>query len=426
MKIRILISIVLSGSYLLSFGQNIDKIINVAEVTRIESELASDDMKGRKTFTPSIDKAGDFIAAEFKKSNLNYWDGLESYKQSFSMKKATQIAAEGKINDKEISSENIIAIATEKELIIDNNAGFEVVVLDSPANFINEAFKMVRANKKMLVLVNSRFQKDFNRLKRLNRESFETRSPVVFVLSDEVPNTFQFKIENEIEEKALSNIIGILPGKSLKNEYVVFSAHYDHLGIGKADAKGDSIYNGANDDASGTAAVIILANYFKKLNNNNRTLVFVTFTAEEIGGFGSQYFSKQIDPDKTVAMFNIEMIGTESNWGENSAYITGFERSDFGNILQKNLQGSKFKFEPDPYIKQNLFYRSDNATLAALGVPAHTISTSKMDTEPNYHKQSDEIATLDMKNMAEIIKAIALSSQTIISGKDTPQRIDKQ
>jgi Zn-dependent M28 family amino/carboxypeptidase len=218
----------------------------------------------------------------------------------------------------------------------------------------------------------------------------------------------------------------VLPGKSRKDECVIFSAHYDHLGIGKPGANGDSIYNGANDDAAGTTAVIMLASYFSKLHNNERTLIFVTFTAEEIGGFGSQYFSKQIDPGKAVAMFNIEMIGTASKWGTNSAYITGYERSDFGKILQSNLERTSFHFEPDPYPKQNLFYRSDNATLAALGVPAHTISTSKMDSEPNYHKQSDEIETLDMNNMAEIIKAIALSSKTIVSGKDTPQRIEKR
>jgi hypothetical protein len=117
------------------------------------------------------------------------------------------------------------------------------------------------------------------------------------------------------------------------------------------------------------------------------------------------------------------MIGTESKWGSNSAYITGYDKSDFGKILQANLEGSDFHFEPDPYPQQNLFYRSDNATLAALGVPAHTISTSKMDDEPNYHKQSDEIAMLDLKNMAEVIKAIVISSKTIISGKDTPGRV---
>ena len=217
--------------------------------------------------------------------------------------------------------------------------------------------------------------------------------------------------------------MGILPGKSRPNEYVIFSGHYDHLGIGKP-VQGDSIYNGANDDAAGTTAVMMLAKYYAKKRDNERTLIFAAFTAEESGGFGSSYFSKQFNPDQVMAMFNLEMIGTESKWGKNSAYITGYEKSSMGEILKKNLAGSEFTFYPDPYLDQNLFYRSDNATLAELGVPAHTISTSKMDSEPNYHKASDEVGTLDLDNMTEIIKAIAKSATSIISGKDTPSRVD--
>ncbi len=213
-----------------------------------------------------------------------------------------------------------------------------------------------------------------------------------------------------------------MPGKTTKDEYVIFSAHYDHLGVGKP-INGDSIYNGANDDASGVTAVIMLAKYFKALGNNERTIVFAAFTGEEMGGLGSQYFSKQFDPNKVVAMFNIEMIGTESKWGTNSAYITGYEKTDMGPILQKNLEGTGFTFYPDPYPAQNLFYRSDNATLALLGVPAHTISTSKMDSEPNYHRVSDQIETLELDNMTMIIRSIALSSKTIVSGVDTPTRV---
>lgn len=224
--------------------------------------------------------------------------------------------------------------------------------------------------------------------------------------------------------KNANNVIGILPGKSKANEYVVFSAHYDHLGL--KSSGDDKVYNGANDDASGVTAVIALAKYFKELGNNERTIIFVAFTAEEIGIVGSKYFSKSINPDHVVAMFNIEMIGTESKWGKDSAFITGFERSDFGTILQDNLKKSKFKFYADPYTSMQLFYRSDNATLAALGVPAHTISTSKMDNEPHYHKASDEISTLDLDNMTQIIEAIAISSESIISGKDTPSRIPKR
>lgn len=223
--------------------------------------------------------------------------------------------------------------------------------------------------------------------------------------------------------KSANNVIGILPGKSKPNEFVVFSAHYDHLGL--TTSGDDKVYNGANDDASGVTAVISLAKYFKALNQNERTIIFVAFTGEEVGGFGSQYFSQNINPDTVVAMFNIEMIGTESKWGKNSAYITGFEKSDFGKILQKNLKGSNFSFYEDPYPTEQLFYRSDNARLAAVGVPAHTISTSKMDSEPNYHKLSDEISTLNIDNMTEIIKSIAISSKSIINGIDTPSRVEK-
>ena len=229
--------------------------------------------------------------------------------------------------------------------------------------------------------------------------------------------------DKEGKQLSMANVVGILPGKTRPDEYVIYSAHYDHLGIGSSQ-NGDSIYNGANDDAAGTTAVILLAKYFSQQANNARTLVFVAFTAEEAGGFGSKNFSRKIDANKVVAMFNIEMIGTYSKWGPNSAYITGFEKSDMSTILQHNLKGSKFQFYPDPYPAQRLFYRSDNATLARLGVPAHTISTAKMEDEAHYHTVDDEVETLDMENMAAIIQAIALSSKTIVDGTQTPTRID--
>ena len=221
----------------------------------------------------------------------------------------------------------------------------------------------------------------------------------------------------------MGNVAGVLPGKKKPEEFVIFSAHFDHIGIGKP-VEGDSIFNGANDNASGTSAVILLAKYFKAHNKNERTLLFVAFDAEEVGGYGSQFFSRQFtDPARIAAMFNIEMIGTDSKWGENAAFITGYDKTDMGAIMQKNLAGSGFTFHPDPYPDQNLFYRSDNATLARRGVPAHTISTAKMDNEPNYHKVSDEIKTMALQNLTRIIKSIALSSVSIISGKDTPSRV---
>ncbi|MEO6683662.1 MAG: M28 family peptidase [Ginsengibacter sp.] len=405
-------------------AQNIHDVINVSEVERIVSVLASDEMEGRKTFTPSIDRAADFIAASFKKDNLKYLGELSDYKQSFYRTRSI-LSSTGKADGKEISADKILAVSVDSLLEIDQNSGYSSVSIDGSSSLFAEAMKLLGENKKYIVWVHTSHEKNFSRLSRLKRESAETNAPIVFVLANAIPKNYSFRIKNKIHQDYLANVVGIIPGKSLKDEYVIFSAHYDHLGIRKPDATGDSIYNGANDNASGTTAVLLLANYFSKLNDNERSLIFVAFTAEEIGGFGSQYFSKSIDPDKVVAMFNLEMIGTDSKWGKNSAFITGYEKSDFGQILQANLVHTPFKFEPDPYPAQNLFYRSDNATLAALGVPAHTISTSKMDIEPNYHRQSDEVKTLDLPNMTEIIKAIALSSKSIISGKDTPSRVEK-
>ena len=154
-------------------------------------------------------------------------------------------------------------------------------------------------------------------------------------------------------------------------------------------------------------------------------MIFVAFCAEEIGEFGSAHFATTVDPAKVVAMFNIEMIGKQAKWGPNSALITGYERSDFGPILQKNLEGTDFKFYPDPYTTQNLFYRSDNASLARVGVPAHTISTDQIDSDKLYHTVKDEYSSLDVNNIVATIRAIALSSRTIVSGQDTPTRIPK-
>lgn len=406
------------------FAQKADEVLNVKEAFRIESFLAANELKGRKTGTVEIDKAADFIADEFKKAGLNTYASLKTYKQIFVYARTKFLNAKAIIDTSKIEEANIIAITTDSVIKINELSNYTKILIGKSENLLKKAEEILGKEKNQLVLVNSFFANDFKKLKRFKRDAEKSGYSIIFVLSNNEAKKYEIEINNKVTETNYSNVIAVLPGKSKKDEFVVYSGHYDHLGTTKKPIQGDSIYNGANDDAAGTTAVIMLANYFAKLKNNERTLIFVAFTAEEIGGYGSQYFSKNINADKVVAMFNLEMIGTESKWGKNSAYITGFEKSDFGKILQRNLEGSAFHFEPDPYLKENLFYRSDNATLAALGVPAHTISTSKMDNEPNYHKLSDEIATLDMENMTEVIKAIALSSKTIVSGKDTPTRVE--
>lgn len=427
---KIFVCVVFSGLVYIANAQSAGKIITAKQVKKIEKVLSADDMQGRRTFTPGIDKAAAFIETRFKKSGLQTFNGAANYRQEFFMSQSITGAVKISIDGKSIPDSLVVMFSYQPTISLTEKSDVEVVKINAGDKFGPKFYEYYQSRKKLLVLVDSSFE---NRLKSIRQMDKISANPddntVVFVFGTMAATTFRVDGTNTVTKKPLNNVVGVLPGKTKPDEYVVFSAHYDHLGV-SSPAEGvphdntDSIYNGANDDAAGTTAVIMLAKYFKKLNNNERTLIFATFVAEELGGFGSQYFSKQLPPEKVMAMFNIEMIGTESKWGANSAYITGFEKSDMGVILQRNLKGTSFSFYPDPYTEQQLFYRSDNATLARLGVPAHTISTSKMDNEPNYHKASDEIGTLDIKNMAAIINAIALSSATIISGKDTPSRVD--
>lgn len=411
------------------FGQQVNKLIRQDDVTRIIKTLSADDMQGRATFSPGIEKAAEFIESEYKAIGLKPFPGDDGFRQNFKLTRITPIKTLAEINGKFIPEDSVFANTGEQSLDWKNNADVKVVQLTAGQNFRTEYMSYIRSGKKMLILVDPQFTAIFNMLKERSKKGTVFNKPsaqsLVFVLGkfDEV-KSFAVSYTGKKEELPLFNIAGIIPGKTKPNQYVIFSGHYDHLGILKP-VQGDSIANGADDDASGTTAVIELAKYFKKRHNNARTLVFVAFTAEEIGELGSQHFATTVDPDKVVAMFNIEMIGRPSKFGENSAFITGFDRSDFGKILQKNLEGTPFKFYPDPYPAQNLFYRSDNASLARVGVPAHTISTDQIDIDKYYHTVKDEFSTLDVGNITVAIRAIALSARTIVSGKDTPTRVAK-
>ncbi len=406
------------------------------EVRQVETFLASDDMKGRKTFSPEIIKASDFIVSKFNEAGLKPFFNND-FKQNFFLYSSKLISATLKVNGYSLPDSAFTVISGKNQIYLNIDSFVRInVSKDLGSTEKNQLIsKYLRAKAvlpaNMLLVVDPALKGLIKRLKRFSLSGLVENQKTVLVVETAVPvNSILLQATMEVKKQALNNVAGILRGVEKPEEYIIFSAHYDHLGAGNNSSAmrqpifgQDSIFNGANDDASGTTAVIELAKYFGKKHLNKRSIIFTTFTAEEIGEYGSQYFSSQIDNKKVIAMFNIEMIGTLSKWGTNSAYITGFERSNFGTLLQANLKNSSFKFYPDPYPAQNLFYRSDNAQLALKGVPAHTISTSKMDNEPYYHTPQDEVKTLDLKNMTRIIDAIALSSTQLVSGEETPNRV---
>ena len=406
--------------------------VSSATVTRVIQTLAADDMQGRGTGQPGGLKAAQFLAAEFKRIGLKPLPGQTSLEQTLTVYQGQTTPVAAVINGQTMAPTQAVAISGEPTLrwTSEDAVPAAVVVIGPEPAEARRLFAYLRPRANTLVFVDTAQRKAFRQLVSFAAKGSTSAEPPkpfssVFVLGSR-PATLSYRISASSVSVPveLRNVVGMLPGHDPKRtkENVVFSGHYDHLGYLKPVA-GDTIANGADDDASGTTAVVALAEYFKKKSDNARPLIFVAFAAEEVGGFGSQFFSKQLDPQQVTAMFNIEMIGKEAKFGPNTAFITGYERSDFGKLLQASLAGSKFRFEPDPYPEQNLFYRSDNATLARLGVPAHTISTDQIPMDGLYHSVDDEVESLNLANMTAVIQAIAQSAGGIVAGRQTPTRI---
>ncbi|MES1221861.1 MAG: aminopeptidase, partial [Bacteroidota bacterium] len=152
---RILLSGLLTTATSFLLAQQTDNIINAKEVERIEKVLASDDMRGRRVFSPDIDKAADFIASEFKEAGLQTWNNSNSFLQSFVMIKPKFISASGSLDGKPLEQKNIIVITSQPDFKIDQNSGFEKVALKAGGNFFREAIKYYQSGKNYIVIVDT-------------------------------------------------------------------------------------------------------------------------------------------------------------------------------------------------------------------------------------------------------------------------------
>jgi aminopeptidase YwaD len=416
--------------------------ISLSQVTKDVSYLASDELKGRSNYSPEILLAANYIAKRFQQSGLVAADGITGadFLQKYQITKMTPNKLNLTINGQHIASENLVMASTVANFswAINNrtkNTEFTIHNIDKNDDMQAIIGILNRQGGKHLVLLNPGHKPLFERYQhylqqgttKLSQEDNPKKSGGVIVIALSTITAEKIKTLNvagvsTIKTNELNNVVAILPGKTKPEEIVLYSAHYDHLGV-KA-GEGDVIYNGADDDASGTAAIINLAQYYAKQGNNARTLMFAAFSAEEIGGFGSRYFSKKIDPQKITAMINIEMIGKPSKFGAGTIWMTGMERSNLGEQLNTVLAKSGKKIYEDPYPEQGLFYRSDNATLARLGVPAHSFSSTQLDKDPHYHETSDDLASLDLNSLHQIIEMLAMATMPLVDGSITPSRID--
>jgi len=208
------------------------------------------------------------------------------------------------------------------------------------------------------------------------------------------------------EKGTAFNMVGYLPGTDaqLKNEFIIIGAHYDHIGL-QNEENGDTIANGANDNASGTTAVLEFARYLGNLKENKRSIIFALFSGEEKGLLGSKHLAQKLKDSNldVYAMLNFEMIGVPMVGKDHSLYLTGYQLSNLAEITNtyahKNLVGFL------PKAKEfNLFRRSDNAPFHDLfNVPSQTYSSFDFTNFDYYHKVGDEASKMDFIFMSTMV-----------------------
>jgi hypothetical protein len=210
------------------------------------------------------------------------------------------------------------------------------------------------------------------------------------------------------------NVLGVLRGSDpqLASEVVVVGAHFDHIGIRPA-VDGDSIANGADDDASGIVAVIEAARIIAAGPRPKRTLVFAAFTGEESGGYGVRWYIQNppFALDRHVAEIQVEMIGRpDTAVGPGKAWLTGYERSTMGSTLDS----AGLAVVADPRPSQQFYLRSDNIAFARSGIIAHTLSSFGM--HGDYHTVNDEVEFIDFAHMTEMVNLVARAVRIVADG----------
>lgn len=250
-----------------------------------------------------------------------------------------------------------------------------------------------------------------DKMKGRNIGTPENDSAAYYIAEKFKANNLDFCVGNsylvpfEYQGKIAYNVCGIKKGKS--DKFLAFTGHFDHIGFNNNE--GDNIYNGADDNASGTTAVIALSDYFKN-KKTHFSHIYIAFNGEEHGLKGSYALANDKVLEKLnkniQALFNFEMLGMISQFGKNAVYITGDEYSNLDELINQHSKGN-LKVYTDPYKIHQLFYRSDNASYAEKNVVAHSFSTVDMSKATHYHQVNDDVNIIDFDNLHLIINNFA-------------------
>lgn len=401
------------------FGQLKADAIIEPEVRRIIHVLASDSLKGRGNGRPELLQAGLFIKDEFKMSRLQPMPGRAGFFLPFrpfgGSKKV--VSDELEWNGKKLSADEFIymhpAPGNYAPRKLDD---FTVIKIDS--YFTKAILEKYLHLKTDLLLWSDRPQPDMENYfpPVIDIPKGGLANDILLVCATKAPERIRLSGVTNYYANLEYNVVAMLPGRSKPNEIVVFSAHYDHEGVYRRGRKRDSILNGANDNASGTTALLMLAQHYAQSGDNERTIMFCAFAGEELGLLGSKAFVEEISTDSIVAVINIEMIAIPQ-YGKNNIFITGYDQSRLPAILEKNLEGHEVKVRSGPSEDKELYRRSDNYSFVRKGVPAHTIMSSD-DDDKCYHQPCDELDRVDIPHMTTVIKGIVTATRTLTDGRE--------
>ena len=227
-----------------------------------------------------------------------------------------------------------------------------------------------------------------------------------------------------------NNVAGVLPGTDKAGEYVVISAHLDHVGVGRPDAKGDRIYNGAMDNAVGTASMLEVARRFQASSKApRRSILFVAVTAEEKGLVGSEYFAANptVAKGSIVADVNLDMPILTYNFVDLVAF--GADRSTLGKLVEQAAAAEGVKLVPDPTPEEASFVRSDHYSFVKAGIPAVSLdlgpggegaAASKEFLDKHYHQPSDEVGLIDWKQGLRFVGLNYAIARAVADAEDRP------
>jgi Zn-dependent M28 family amino/carboxypeptidase len=373
------------------------------------SFLASDAMQGRDTPSHELDIAAEYIAAQFRGSGLDA--RFQVSEQSMYLRtpsgKITISADEATVPPGTIfAGVRLTKVGTLEGLSADKTRGRLLITTPDIAVKINSERDTLRPGQIIAVA-------DVG-------DSVPEGARIILIRSERVREVYNSLPEGITEATVTiipagqKNVIGVLPGTdpALRDQVVIISAHYDHVGV-RSGGDGDRVYNGANDNASGTAGVIEAAAAITRGTvKPRRTIAFITWFGEEKGLVGAYYYAAHpvFPTENTVAALNLEQLGrTDDSEGPriSSAILTGFGFSEAGQIITRAAVTAGVKIENIP-AADDFFGRSDNQALADAGVPAHTLAVAFM--FPDYHQPGDEWQKIDYTNMAKITQAVAASA----------------